>query len=52
MLKLLKKIFSVDTEQARVEEYLSKAVDIYDLEHRMKRLQEKERRERAIFEYR
>ena len=51
MLKKLKEFFTVDTEQKRIERYLSKSVDIYDLEARMKSIQEKEKRDRAMFEY-
>ncbi|MBC7473932.1 MAG: DUF3563 family protein [Candidatus Sericytochromatia bacterium] len=42
MLELLKKIFTIETEQQRVEKYLSKSVDISDLEARMKSIKEAE----------
>ena len=51
MLKLLKKIFSFETEQQRVDKYLSHSVDIHDLEARMRALQEADRRNHSMINY-
>ena len=46
MLFILKKVINYlarDVEQERIEKYLAQSHDIYDLEYRMKHLQENER---------
>ena len=52
MLKLLKKLFTSKTEQQRIEKYLAQSVDIYDLEARMRSLQEAERTKQSFMGYR
>ena len=48
---MLKKIFTPETEQQRIEKYLAQSVDIYDLEARMKSLHEAERRNQSMMSY-